>query len=38
MKKLILAAVAVLALGAGAASAQSFSHNAPTNQQDTGGN
>lgn len=39
MKKLILAAIAVLTLGAGVASAQSFSHGAPhSGQHDTGNN
>lgn len=32
MKKLILAAIAVLSLGAGVASAQSLSHGVPTQQ------
>ena len=32
MKKIILAAFAVLSLGAGAANAQSMAHNAPSHQ------
>ncbi len=37
MKKMILAAIAVLSLGAGAAGAQSLSHNAPPQHQQNSG-